>query len=105
MTGLRASACTLISGTSLAHSLTAASTMPASLPGNGETIEPWLSDASRDAVSSFSAGTLGATAESSSVFASRTSVRKPRGSAAGLRARSASVRACLVSSRGSSFSR
>ena len=51
------------------------STIPASLPGSGDLIEPWLSEASRDAVSSFSAGTRGATADSSSVFASRSCAR------------------------------
>ena len=33
--------------------------MAASPPGSGDTIEPWLSEASRAAVSSFSAGTFG----------------------------------------------
>ena len=53
--------------------------MPASLPGSGDRIEPWLSEASRAAVSSFSAGTFGATADSSRVLASRSSARNPAG--------------------------
>ena len=94
-----------ISGTFRFHSRTLASTMPASLPGSGDLIEPWLSEASRAAVSSFSAGTLGATADSSSVLASRSSARNPAGSRSGSPAASSSVRSLAASRIGRSLSR
>ena len=81
-----------------------ARTMLASLPGSGDLIEPWLREASRDAVSSFSAGTLGATAASSSVLASRSSAQN----AAGIRpgsAKSSSLRLWALSRIGRSLSR
>ena len=53
--------------------------MDDSLPGSGERMDPWFSEARRVPVSSFSAGTFGATADSSSVFTSRSSARKPSG--------------------------
>ena len=68
-----------ISGNRRFHSLTLASTIPASLPGSGDLMEPWFSEASRAAVSSFRAGTLRTTTDSSNVFASRSSARNPAG--------------------------
>ena len=69
-----------------AHSRTFPRTIAASWPWSGETMEPWLSEASRPAVSCFSAGTSGATADRSSVFAKRSSVWKPVREPSGLRA-------------------
>ncbi len=73
MTGLRGSSPTEISGTAVCHSRTVPSTSAASRPAIGARMVPWLSDASRLAVSSLSAGTSGAMADSSSVLASRSS--------------------------------
>ena len=69
----------MISGTDFDHVLTLAATIVTSPPGSMATIDPWFSDASRAASSPLSAGTCGATADSSSVLASRSSAARPAG--------------------------
>ena len=94
-----------ISGTFRFHSRTLASTMPASLPGSGDLIEPWLSEASRAAVSSFSAGHLGRDRRQQQRLRQPVIGAERRGQPSGSPAASSSVRLLAASRIGRSLSR